>query len=74
MATINPESGTLAKLGWYLDHHAHSVWDQFNSQQQQQMVEDDITAGISVSMLLVALITSGMLLSIITVLAVLATS
>ena len=58
-------SGHLAMLSWYLNHAQHSVWDRFSSDQQRQMVEDDLTAGISVSLLLYLLIMVGLTMSII---------
>lgn len=71
MATANP-SGTnnLDKLAWYLDHRTHTVWDTFSADQQRKMIEDDLSAGTSVSLVLAALITAGLVMSIVTVLAV----
>ena len=75
MANANKaRSGTLEKLSWYLEHHAHSVWDRFSADQQQKMVEEDLMAGVSVSMVLMSLITAGLVLTIVTVCAVLITS
>jgi hypothetical protein len=48
------------------------VWDQFSAEEQEKMLRDDLTAGTSVSLVLVALIATGMVLSIVTVLAVVA--
>lgn len=71
MATANPSgSGNLDKLGWYLDHHTHTAWDTFSADQQRKMIEDDLSAGTSVSLLLAALITVGLVMSIVTVLTV----
>jgi hypothetical protein len=71
MVSADPaRSNTLEKLSWYLGHRQHTVWDQFGTDQQHQMIEEDLLAGKSVSLLLVALITTGLVLSMITVLAV----
>ena len=71
MTSANPaDSRNLEKLSWYLDHCQHTVWDRFSTDQQRQMVEEDLFAGKSVSMLLVALISAGLTLSLLTVLAV----
>lgn len=71
MATVNPSgSGNLDKLAWYLDHCTHTVWDSFSPDQQRQMIEDDLSAGTSVSFVLAALITTGLVMSLVTVLAV----
>jgi hypothetical protein len=75
MATANRTgSGYLEKLTWYLGHHAHTVWDTFSADQQKKMVQKDLSAGTSVALLLVSLITAGLVLSIVTVLAVLLTT
>lgn len=72
MATANSTPRSAAeKLAWYLDHHAHSVWDRFSAEQQEKMVEEDLAAGKSVSLVLVSLITAGMLLAAVTLLAIL---
>jgi hypothetical protein len=74
MATVPASKSTsIEKLSWYLGHARHSVWDRFGAADQQRMVEDDLAAGKSVSMVLVALITAGMLLSVVSVLVVWAT-
>lgn len=71
MATVNTTgSGNQDKLAWYLDHCTHTVWDTFSADQQRQMIEDDLSAGTSVSLVLAALITTGLAMSLITVLAV----
>jgi len=67
MATANPSGN---KLGWYLDHRTHTVWDTFSADQQRKMIEEDLSAGTSVSLLLAALITAGLVMSIVTVLAI----
>jgi hypothetical protein len=46
------------------------VWDSFSPDQQRQMIEDDLSAGTSVSFVLAALITTGLVMSLVTVLAV----
>lgn len=75
MATDRPHtSGPLAKLSWYFSHAQHSVWDRFGSDQQQKMVEDDLTAGKSVAILLFALISTGLVMSIVSLLVILAES
>ena len=74
MATANRQgSDVLEKLGWHLSHHAHTIWDTFSADERRKMVEDDMTAGTSVSLLLAALITTGLVLSAVTLLAVLLT-
>ena len=73
MATANPVGGNnLEKISWYLDHCKHTVWDSFGADQQNRMIDDDLTAGTSVAMVLVSLITTGLVLIVVTVLAVLA--
>ena len=75
MATANsPNQGYLEKLSWYLTHRPHEVWDTFSPQQQQQMVEDDLAAATRVSMILGSLITAGLVLTIVTLIAVLLAS
>lgn len=74
MATVTRRSTELDKLSWYLGHCRHSQWDRFNAAEQAKMVQDDLFAGRSVSMVLVSLIAVGMVLSAITVLAVLIAS
>lgn len=74
MATVDGRPRNLPKLSWYLNHNVHQIWDRFSPDQQDEMVGDDLSAGISVSMVLVSLITTGMLLCIATLVAVLATS
>jgi hypothetical protein len=74
MAAVDGRPGNVQKLSWYLNHNAHQLWDRFSPDQQDEMVGDDLSAGISVSMVLVSLITTGMLLCIATLVAVLASS
>ena len=64
---------TLEKLSWYLEHCPHSAWDSFSTEQQQRMVEEDLLAGKSVSLVLASLITTGMVLCIATLVIVLTT-
>jgi hypothetical protein len=71
MATVTPRATQLDKLSWYLSHCPHRQWDRFNAEQQARMVDDDLFAGRSVSMVLVSLIAVGMVLSAVTLLAVL---
>lgn len=75
MATANRTSfDNLEKLSWYLDHCAHTAWDTFSVEQQRKMVEDDLMAGTSVSLVLASLITAGLVLSIVTLWVVLLVS
>jgi hypothetical protein len=74
MATVNRNSSTLDKLGWYLGHREHTAWDKFSADDRQQMIEEDLLAGRSVSLVLVALISTGLLLSIVSLLVVIATA
>ena len=72
MASIaKATSNGLDKLGWYLAHQEHTVWDGFGAESQRQMVDDDLAAGKQVSIVLVSLITTGMLLSLATLIIVL---
>lgn len=75
MATAQP-TGTnpLDKLSYYLAQGQHNVWDRFSPDEQRQMLEDDLAAGRSVSLVLAALITAGMLMSIGSMLLILAIS
>ena len=74
MATTNPiDRSNLEKLSWYLEHCKHTVWDTFGAEQQIKMVEDDLAAGTSVALVLGSLIATGLVLIVVTVLAVLAT-
>ena len=72
MATAN--HGNLEKLSWYLANQRHDAWDAFGAEQQEQMIEDDLSAATNVSAILVSLVTTGLVLSIVTVVAVLMTS
>jgi hypothetical protein len=69
MATVGP-SRLIDRISWYTDHARHRVWDRFGPAEQERMLRDDMTAGRNVSLVLFAIVTTGMLLSIITVLAV----
>ncbi len=65
MATIQrPTTDHSSKLSWYLHHAQHSIWDRFSPSEQQQMVEEDLFAGKSVSLLLWSVITLGLLMAI----------
>lgn len=66
MATANLRD----KLSWYTTRGSHRMWDRFGADEQEQMLQDDLSAGRGVSLLLFALVTMGMLLSLVTVLAV----
>jgi hypothetical protein len=74
MAFVQTKSGNRQKLSWFLNHRPHRLWDQFSPDQQEEMVGDDLSAGVSVSMVLGSLIATGMLLCIATLAAVIATS
>ena len=74
MATVDVRPRSAQKLSWHLNHNIHQVWDRFSAEQQDEMVGDDLSAGITVSLVLVSLIATGMLLCIATLAAVLATS
>ena len=74
MAVVAGKSENRQKLRWFLKHRPHERWDQFSPDQQEQMVSEDLFAGTSVSMVLVALITAGMLLSTITLAFIIAAS
>jgi hypothetical protein len=64
MATVQrPPDNLTAKLSWYLNRGPHNVWDRFSPDQQQQMVEDDLFAGKSVSLLLSSVITVGLVMA-----------
>jgi len=72
MATAGP-SRLVDKLNWYTTSRAHSVWDRFPAEDKEHMLADDLSAGTSVSLLLTALITVGLVLSIVTLAGVLLT-
>lgn len=64
MATVQRPTDNLSnKLAWYLNHAPHSAWDRFSASEQQQMVEDDLFAGRSVSLLLSSVITVGLVMA-----------
>ena len=71
MATLSRPSANLDKLSWYFSHCHHDQWDRFSRDEQAAMVDDDLAAGRSVSLVLVSLIGMGMLLSAVTLIAVL---
>lgn len=73
MSVVEARSNHRQKLSWYLSHNSHQLWDQFSPDQQEQMVEDDLSAGVSVSIVLGSLIAAGMILCIATLVAVLLT-
>ena len=70
MATASKGSTGLEKLGWYLEHCNHGAWDRFSADEQRAMVDEDLTAARSVSLVLGSLITAGMLLAAVTLLIV----
>jgi hypothetical protein len=74
MATVSKRSSSLEKLDWYLQHCNHAVWDRFSGDEQRAMVDEDLFAAHSVSIVLVSLIATGMVLSAVTLLAILMTS
>jgi hypothetical protein len=72
MATVGHSQGKLVdKLGWYTEHYRHNVWDRFSAEDRERMLRDDLTAGTRVSLLLASLITTGLVLSAVTLVAVL---
>ncbi len=70
MATVGSPTKLVDKLTWYNSTARHDVWDRFSAADKERMLEDDLAAGVQVSLVLTALITAGMLLSVATVLAV----
>jgi hypothetical protein len=75
MATANAVgTKNLEKVSWYLKHHAHTVWDMFSPDQQDQMIADDLRAGTSVSLVLISVIAAGMILAAVTLSIILATT
>ena len=74
MAIVQTRSDNRQKLSWFLNHRPHQLWDQFSPEQQEEMVGDDLTAGVTVSVVLGSLIAAGMLLCIATLVAVIVTS
>jgi len=74
MATAHHHGSKLReKLSWYTARGPHRVWDRFNVEEQERMLQDDLSAGTSVSLLLFALIATGLVLSIVSLLAIVAT-
>jgi hypothetical protein len=64
MATIQrPATDHTSKLSWYLSHAQHGIWDRFSPSEQQKMVDEDLFAGQSVSLLLTSVITVGLLMA-----------
>jgi hypothetical protein len=64
MATApRPSNDYSSKLAWYLNRGPHNVWDRFSASEQQQMVEEDLFAGKSVSLLLSSVITVGLVMA-----------
>ena len=51
-----------------LSNSAPSFWSRFNSEQQQSMIDEDLNAGITVSMVLFGVLTFGLLGMILSVL------
>ncbi len=75
MATIHqPATDHASKLSWYLSHAPHNVWDRFSASEQQQMVDEDLFAGKSVSLLLSSVITVGLMMAAASLVIVLAAS
>lgn len=70
MATIPDKPRLADKLSWYMSRE-HSVWDRFSADEQERMLRDDLTAGTRVSLVLTALIAAGLVLSAVTLIAVL---
>lgn len=73
MAIVEARNEYRQKLSWFLSHRPHQLWDQFSPDQQAAMVSDDLSAGVSVSIVLASLIAAGMVLCIVTLAAVIAT-
>lgn len=75
MATASTSSRHgLEKLSWYLANNRHTVWDRFSPETQRSLIEEDLTAGKSVSMVLISVISAGMVMSMIALAYVLMTS
>jgi hypothetical protein len=74
MPTTSLKPTSLDKLSWYLGHCPHTQWDRFKMAEKAQMVEEDLAAGRSVSAVLISLVTMGMVLSAVTLIAILLTS
>ncbi len=70
MATAGP-TRLVDKLNWYTTSRAHSVWDRFSADDQERMLSDELAAGTQVSLVLTALITIGLVLSVVTLIGVL---
>ncbi len=67
MATVNPSKPKLIeKLAWYTNRGRHQMWDRFSAEEQEKMLSDDLQAGTKVSIVLTALISLGLAMSIIT--------
>ncbi len=65
MATVQrPTTDHTSKLSWYLRHAQHGTWDRFSPREQQKMVDDDLFAGKSVSLLLSSVIMVGLLMAV----------
>jgi hypothetical protein len=63
MATASPsEQGHLGMLSWYLSHCPHDEWERFSPAQQEEMIKDDLTAATTVSIILGAVVTGGLVL------------
>ena len=74
MATISHDPKNREKIGWYLSHCNHNIWDQFSPDQQESMLDEDLFAGRSVSLVLGSIVVMGLMLSAVTLLAVLMAS
>ena len=73
MATAHHSGSTLRdQVASFTGRGPHRVWDRFRADEQERMLRDDLTAGTRVSLLLFALITTGLVLSVVTLLAVMA--
>jgi hypothetical protein len=70
MAIVEARKEYRQKLSWFLSHRPHQLWDRFSPDQQEAMVRDDLSAGLSVSIELASLIATGMILCIATLAAV----
>jgi hypothetical protein len=70
MATAGP-TRLVDKLDFYNATRSHTVWDRFTVEDKERMLADDLAAGTSVSLVLSTLITIGLVLSAVTLAAVL---
>ena len=73
MATAQHSGSTLRdQVASFTGRGRHRFWDRFNADEQERMLRDDLTAGTSVSLLLFALIMTGLMLTVVTLLTIVA--